>query len=63
MKIARTKMKNNNDLVNMWKKLRNKATITFEEYDELEDYLSKIHLRLDELVKSRDKWREKYLGR
>jgi hypothetical protein len=35
----------------------------FEAYEGIKEILSKLYLKVQELKKSRDKWREKYYGK
>lgn len=44
-----------------WKDIEKGALITLEDWDELKNYIWKLHLKIEELKKSRDNWKEKYL--
>ena len=43
-----------------WNKIKSKAAITFEDYDEIINYLSQVFEENKELRKSRDKWSKRY---
>lgn len=43
-----------------WKEIENGTLITMKDWDLLKDYIMKLHLKIDELKKSRDNWKEKY---
>ena len=45
----------------LWKKIEEGISITFKDYEELKDFLFKQDLKIKELKKSRDNWRERAL--
>ena len=40
--------------------IMNSASITFDEWDRLKDFIWKMELKIEELTKSRDNWKLKY---
>lgn len=45
----------------VWEKLKDDSTIKFKDFRKLEDLLGSMYQKIDELRKSRDKWRERAL--
>lgn len=56
-------MKQTDTLKDFWKELENQATISFKDIHKLQDLLSKVFMENSDLRKSRDKWKEKALGK
>jgi hypothetical protein len=50
------------NFVKVWNKIKEKAVITFSDYEEIQDVLWKQQLKIEELTKSRDNWKNKYMG-
>ena len=42
-------------------KLEKDAKVSFEDWNKLKDYIFKMYLRIDELLISREKWKEKFM--
>jgi len=50
--------KMNEELIKIWKEIKEKFGINA--FDELQDYVSKLMAKIEELEKGRDDWKEKY---
>jgi len=50
-------------LIDFWNELKNKAEIKFKDIEELEKMLGNVFERMNELEKSRDKWKIRALSK
>ena len=53
------KSKEEKQLINKWKKIEEKFGL--DAWNEVRNYYSSLFNKIEDLIKSRNKWREKYL--
>jgi hypothetical protein len=46
-----------NELMDFWKALKEKAQISFKDFEQIETILFRVHASIDDLKRSRDKWK------
>jgi len=49
------------EILDFWKAVKEKATISFKEFEELETILFRVHAAMDDLKRSREKWKARAL--
>lgn len=51
------------NLIKDWKTIENNTLITMKSWEELKDYIYKLQLRIEDLEKSRAKWKERAMSK